>query len=683
MALDIYVNNEKLDLNPEAVIALTKQVADLKKLNVIKSEFTNTITIPVTDTNKRILESAEVVVSNTEIPYTRIPCRVVQDGVELISYGFGILEEAGSAYKLVVYSGNVDWTTALGNLRLQDLDFTDALHIWEEASILNAHNSPNAVYCYPPIVADLLDPSAVNFLNSYTPPDKFNVAFLRPYVYLSEIVRRIFDEIGYTITGDLLSDPRYLGAVVECSRFEWSKKWYDNRYIKNLTTKTAQRAQTGLGVRYGYLRFEDETNDTTALAGLANRLFTQQTSPVLLEPYTEASLFAGPSINGLKPGRYRMSLTLNLNVLGSVNVAGTFFPASSVQYVVESTVPLVMVQGYTNNFTNNTTKTIEFDVELDPLLPTPRFWIRSTAPNPLAVIDNFTFNLLPGSELRVIQWFGSSTFTYGDVVNPAYNLPDLTQLDFVKAVGIMFGKVIIGDSIDQTVKFESWNNIETEKAVALDWSTRLNTNVTPTVAPRLEGWARQNEFKYTPDAEGFVPEGYGDSEIMVSDQWLPDSRVVYQLPFSATVTQGDGWPFVLRSLTDYDPADKTVHFDREGPPRILLTRQNAGTFYVALPTLGLPSFTAVSPFTEGYFFSIGATSLPWASDLLPDYYGFVDLYITKPKLVTAELLLTPSDIQAFDPFTPVYINKLAAYFFVNKINNWVKGKPCKVELIRL
>jgi hypothetical protein len=48
-----------------------------------------------------------------------------------------------------------------------------------------------------------------------------------------------------------------------------------------------------------------------------------------------------------------------------------------------------------------------------------------------------------------------------------------------------------------------------------------------------------------------------------------------------------------------------------------------------------------------------------------------------------EILLTPQDVQDFDPFIPVYLEKYGSYFYVNKIKNFVAGKLTKVELIRL
>lgn len=686
MALEIYVYDEKLDLNAEAVIALTKQVADLKKLTVIRSDFTNTLTIPLTDNNRRILQNSQVVVSTTDIPYERIPVSVYQDGVQLITYGYGVIDEAGDTFKLVIYDGNIDWTTALGTLRLEDLDFTDAIHEWTLATIENAHQFPgNGLYCYPPVVTGQRDLTAVNFTQAFVPPYLFNVAFMRPYTYMKEVLFRIFDQIGYTLQGDILSDQRYQAAIVELSRFDWSKKWYRGRYYENTTTYLCQRAQTGSGVRYGYLRFQDETNDLATLSGLDCRLFSQKLSPVLNEPYTELSLFAGTFINSVKPGRYRIRLTLDLNVLGSVNVAGTLYGASSVQYVVESSVTMTMVQGFTNLFTNNTTTTIEFDIEADPFVAPARFWLRSTAPNPLAVIDNFQFNLLPGTRMEVVDFFGSGVFTYGNPVNIAYNLPDMTQVDYVKAMCNMFGVAPVGDAVDKTVKLVAWNDLDALKPLAVDWSSKLDTNKPAPIKPRLDGWARENDFNYAADPDGFVPVGFGDGEIMVADEWLPERRVAVQLPFSATQDNEQGFPFVYRCSEFYDITDPTreTHFTREGPARILMSRWTTGTtLQVAMPSTGVPIITIINNYQDAYFIETNRKGLDW-EELLADYYPFVELFTNQPKQVTAELLLTPVDIQRFNPFVPVYISKFSSYFFVNKITNWVKGKTCKVELIRI
>ncbi|MDR1022399.1 MAG: hypothetical protein LBL94_03885 [Prevotellaceae bacterium] len=47
------------------------------------------------------------------------------------------------------------------------------------------------------------------------------------------------------------------------------------------------------------------------------------------------------------------------------------------------------------------------------------------------------------------------------------------------------------------------------------------------------------------------------------------------------------------------------------------------------------------------------------------------------------LNLTFVSIATFDQLRPVYVEYFGAHFFVNKISNWIAGRPCKVELVKI
>jgi hypothetical protein len=69
--------------------------------------------------------------------------------------------------------------------------------------------------------------------------------------------------------------------------------------------------------------------------------------------------------------------------------------------------------------------------------------------------------------------------------------------------------------------------------------------------------------------------------------------------------------------------------------------------------------------------------------LLKSYYKTYAAAIRKPKLVKENFLLDPEDIAGFDFEIPVYLKQYGQYFFVKKINNYISGKTCLVELLRL
>ena len=73
-----------------------------------------------------------------------------------------------------------------------------------------------------------------------------------------------------------------------------------------------------------------------------------------------------------------------------------------------------------------------------------------------------------------------------------------------------------------------------------------------------------------------------------------------------------------------------------------------------------------------------------AQTLVDTYYTKLkDNMLVNAKMLEVYLLLDEKDIEEFDPFTPVYISYFGAYFYVNKINNFVAKQITKVELIKL
>ncbi|MDR0712528.1 MAG: hypothetical protein LBF67_09345, partial [Prevotellaceae bacterium] len=65
------------------------------------------------------------------------------------------------------------------------------------------------------------------------------------------------------------------------------------------------------------------------------------------------------------------------------------------------------------------------------------------------------------------------------------------------------------------------------------------------------------------------------------------------------------------------------------------------------------------------------------------YKPLFERLFKKFRVVEATFLLDEREVANFNQFAPVYVDYYGAYFFVNKVSNWMAGKPCKVELIKL
>jgi hypothetical protein len=65
------------------------------------------------------------------------------------------------------------------------------------------------------------------------------------------------------------------------------------------------------------------------------------------------------------------------------------------------------------------------------------------------------------------------------------------------------------------------------------------------------------------------------------------------------------------------------------------------------------------------------------------YYPELEKILTQAKKVIRYFLLNPRDILELDLLIPVFLEQEGAYFYINKIDSWRKGQPCKVELVKL
>ncbi len=57
--------------------------------------------------------------------------------------------------------------------------------------------------------------------------------------------------------------------------------------------------------------------------------------------------------------------------------------------------------------------------------------------------------------------------------------------------------------------------------------------------------------------------------------------------------------------------------------------------------------------------------------------------LNEHKSVVAKFNLTINDVSDFDHMIPVYIEKYGAYFYVNIVKEFMKGKLTEVQLIRM
>lgn len=71
------------------------------------------------------------------------------------------------------------------------------------------------------------------------------------------------------------------------------------------------------------------------------------------------------------------------------------------------------------------------------------------------------------------------------------------------------------------------------------------------------------------------------------------------------------------------------------------------------------------------------------TDILQDYYTNLNRILDKACIITAELWLSEGDIAQLDFLKLYYIEQLGSYFLLNKVNNYIPGKPTTCELVKV
>ena len=129
MGLEVYINGELIELQPNINIGLTYQVGSILNLSGRSGNLSNKFTVPKTQNNTRILGTILNINAGTNIPYQRNSGKIVQNGLELFPDGLAIVESSGSSYSLTIYSGNVSFFDLIKGRNINELDWSDSNHV--------------------------------------------------------------------------------------------------------------------------------------------------------------------------------------------------------------------------------------------------------------------------------------------------------------------------------------------------------------------------------------------------------------------------------------------------------------------------------------------------------------------------------------------------------------------------
>lgn len=230
------------------------------------------------------------------------------------------------------------------------------------------------------------------------------------------------------------------------------------------------------------------------------------------------------------------------------------------------------------------------------------------------------------------------------------NLPDIKQIDFLKAMSSMLGLFAMPTQ-ENHLKFVSYDTLLGNKSIAVDWSSKLvrpYIDYTPRkITYSLDDFAKNNWFRWKEDDD---VKGNYDGKIVVDSEYLDYEKEMVELPFAACDSVADVASIPLYS---YDAEGNLEYNDNLGPRIVLVKRDFVGTF----------------------------DDLSW-DKLLGEYYSKYKQMIKNPKIITEYVKLNPVELKALDMAVPVYIKQYGCFWAVIKVKT-MDNNICEVELLKI
>jgi len=332
----------------------------------------------------------------------------------------------------------------------------------------------------------------------------------------------------------------------------------------------------------------------------------------------------------------------------------------------------------------------------------------------------------------------------GLAVSVKNNLPEITQWEFFKSFLQNFCLITNIDNYEKKIYAYNFNSIINNKEVDFeDWTDKIEDK-TGTIN-NLPPFARKNIIRYKPterdsNDEGFVvlteeqaedifdkgiiiywAETEGDytanpkvleygttstessfpsgqykyltlpnviekSDLTITDEGylfcnnegLPEEKVIIELPFEAVeFYSSDDKNDLVFNYAKFRDCEENVLKEYKTPRLVTIE----GDYVFDIKSSEGADRTGVSlPVAS----PINSRSIK-TTYLVSNYYSaFQDSVLTNYRKIEDLVVdLREGDIQTFSPYVPIYIEKYGAYFYVNKIKDYMKDKLTKVDLIKI
>jgi len=673
----LYLNDQLADLSDDSPIALTFQINNLADVKNQQGNTSNQFKLPLTQRNRQLLGFPDDIAFTSVLPYRQYRARLIHDGLEIIPYGTAELDSIEQdAANITVLSGNVDFFDAIdgniydmGDSTSQWSNYGTNLvwkpydHVWNLDNVVNSQNKTDG-WIWPVVDYGLISSS------DFTTP--IDVRYQRPGFFIKTAIDLLLKSAGYKGTGSLLNDPLYLLLICQ-----FANGSFDHGTDQQNNPNHGITVQTGQNLAFSHPNTSNPVGAIPFSVVLVDPSlsYNPSTGAYLASEITSISIQFAFSLlfTSTNPSHSAYSSKLNIQL--------RFFDVGDTTGSVIASLPYDYANRGNNNFIAENNQTLSFDTVLQPgqsIKVTYEFKGYSGS----------AFTMYAGATLTITNKV--QTVQFRQTVQCERILPDISQKSFLKDTLQRFGIICQTDNASKTISFNSFRDIVNNIPIAKNWTAKC-INQGKQVAFKLGDYAQVNYMQYKTDTN-VLPLKFGWWQINIDDQTLAATNTLFESIYGVTLNR----PYYGGTIAQIKMIDDTSgsnDFTIGVSPRILIDQKLniAQTGKTVSFTDGTNTRVVNDIISTPYFYKpdapqinaqYGKPSLLF-NDLRLRYYPELEKILTRAKKIVRYFLLSPRDILELDLLIPVYLQQDGAYYYINKIDSWRKGQPCKVELVKL
>ena len=661
-----------LDLGDE-VPAMTYQINQLNELKDRNASYSQSIDLPKTRNNLRILGFPDCYDVVTPAAFDPQPCELELDGAIIsppgaMLYILSVGEESGGVISTQIKADTFDLFSKLGEVNTDNMNDDQWASTWNPRTIVSDNADADSPRIWPLVCT-------IQGAKSFSPAQNsagtaLSIPILQtvPAYNFLQFITELLASFGYTIESDLTTDTLaqsvYLTASNMTNDDGVNNSGSAEVYTSMQGTVPADSVTAGQPASADWAPF-------MLVSGQSSLSFAK------FEIVTDSSTgdkFGAISYTAQQGGTYDVNITFSIRS-GSISVD------NGVRYIIQTIEgnadPTAVESGNISLVAGGPAIKINKQVDLSPGSIIRIMAGRKLVASPAQILvgaavtispDGENSNVGPGISFNYPAAFGFSN--YRDALQ--------TFLQLFGAV-IDVQRSASGDTgIARIYTYRHiYDNITSGNFV--DWSDRLVMDEQRTIAFSMDGYGQINIIEATENNDDGTREQVTFS---INNKLLDGSKTLFTLATEA------GRDIYFRGLSNAQlttavvpTVEKDVETDDVGTITGVSFGYNGCAAHIVAPVSGATQSAQIESGGDPVTTTMPIVQTVPIVELYTEYYTPIVKMLRRQRPITVSLLLTAADIASFDPFKPVWIEHYGSYFYVSKISNFQAGQATAVDLI--